>query len=371
MKFSNVLTEILQDKPYNFNIEIRDAFKTKLEEPENFRKYFLKTFEEITILTEFLSILRQQDFIKNSSFMEMSLENSEEIADDFERKEIMRLMEDNRKTIKESLEYNKRHFSDITVLGKNIMEFSEKEAKELIKILSIEIENNFVKIEKQMPQSIIDFLSVALSFDENKNFTSDFAYMLNKEKIFNSKMENLSKTNFAYNFIILMVKKLCETDDLDVLENVCSDLADLDSKKIFYEVFIETAEELLKTDHIIKAINIARDEYLKFINVFIERNLQNKSGVFLLISNFLLSQKGGLHEFYNNFYSDFGNIITLPITDELRNCMILSDDDLINYCNINEFDFNDFLIDISQKLENGYYFNPDYDSSIELKNKNI
>lgn len=370
MQCSNIVTEQLEGK-YTFSFDDDRAYSKREMEQQNCEKYFLSLKRDYDTLFSMLDLISINEYIKDKNRAKFVIDN---IEDEEEKKATIESFDEFFPAMQKAFLNKKQLFDDVFVCGKHIFDYSYTEATNKLFELMRQMDEIYSQLEKNMPSFIVDFMSsLSASLEATPDASiAQFEQLMENNSVFGSAAHNLSRSIFADLFIKKVIQKLIDTKDLDCLEGLYYENIDPDCISIITEVMDEAAQELKDSETIKSVPNLdpqIYDEAFRMLKEKLFTRLESHDNILGIVGRYLQAQEGVLHEFHKNFYETFGNVIALPIADTLRNCLILADNDLVAYCDVNKIDINLLLIDIPSRLKDGYYYSPNYSNAIEMDKK--
>ena len=359
--FSNLITEMLA-KIDTFDFKFSDAKAySKVEKIRtnqiSYISQLIANHQKISInlkYIEFNEILQNPNILK---YRYELLENKKDVD--------LQTAYDFLPVVQKVLEKHKDdYFDKIIIDDKKILDFTYDEAVAKLEYIISELDKQILLLEQELPSFVNDFL--AYNEISEKNIINN--------KLFMSKTLNLALGDFPILFIRKIIQTLIENNNLECLLNIFDYAIDTEERNTFIQTINLLKEQIFYDENFKFCFENIEKELFdnaieNFIELFSDKNLTNENSIFLHIGNYIQINKTLLDEFTEHFYEKFGNILTLPLADILRNAIINSDKELEIYCKINEINLNEFLIDIRSRINSDYYQKFNYATAIELDKK--
>lgn len=366
----NMVTDILSKQSnFDFNFTKLNQNYSDIENfKQNLIKYANKLLSDYQKLSLNLQYVEINNYIKNPALINYKVETLK--LGEQEQVEIFNFYNNVIAAAKNVIQKQKQdYFDTIFIDDKNILDFTYDEAIRKINEITDKLDKIAFELEKDIPQFVLNFINQNTT---KLNYTTqdklNFLFLICNSPIINSQSLNLAMGNFSDLFIKKVIEELLQTDDLECLIEIFSHTISPESRDYLLKIMVKIKENMfLELENVNK--ELLDKAFDIFFSNFSDDNLTQYDSLFLNIGNFIEANKTLTEEFTQNFYVKFGNIVSMPLSDLLKNSIVRSDNDLKTFCEVNNIDFKIFEIDILSRLNGGYYDKNISKQAYDLKEK--
>lgn len=366
----NMVTDILSKQSnFDFNFTKLNQNYSDIENfKQNLIKYANKLLNDYQKLSLNLQYVEINNYIKNPALINYKVETLK--LGEQEQVEIFNFYNNVIAAAKNVIQKRKQdYFDTIFIDDKNILDFTYDEAIKKINEITDKLDKIAFELEKDIPQFVLNFINQNTT---KLNYTTqdklNFLFLICNSPIINSQSLNLAMGNFSDLFIKKVIEELLQTDDLECLIEIFSHTISPESRDYLLKIMVKIKENMfLELENVNK--ELLDKAFDIFFSNFSDDNLTQYDSLFLNIGNFIEANKTLTEEFTQNFYVKFGNIVSMPLSDLLKNSIVRSDNDLKTFCEVNNIDFKIFEIDILSRLNGGYYDKNISKQAYDLKEK--
>lgn len=366
----NMVTDILSKQGnFDFNFTKLNQNYSDIENfKQNLIKYANKLLSDYQKLSLNLQYVEINNYIKNPALINYKVETLK--LGEQEQVEIFNFYNNVIAAAKNVIQKRKQdYFDTIFIDDKNILDFTYDEAIKKINEITDKLDKIAFELEKDIPQFVLNFINQNTT---KLNYTTqdklNFLFLICNSPIINSQSLNLAMGNFSDLFIKKVIEELLQTDDLECLIEIFSHTISPESRDYLLKIMVKIKENMfLELENVNK--ELLDKAFDIFFSNFSDDNLTQYDSLFLNIGNFIEANKTLTEEFTQNFYVKFGNIVSMPLSDLLKNSIVRSDNDLKTFCEVNNIDFKIFEIDILSRLNGGYYDKNISKQAYDLKEK--
>lgn len=366
----NMVTDILSKQSnFDFNFTKLNQNYSDIENfKQNLIKYANKLLSDYQKLSLNLQYVEINNYIKNPALINYKVETLK--LGEQEQVEIFNFYNNVIAAAKNVIQKRKQdYFDTIFIDDKNILDFTYDEAIKKINEITDKLDKIAFELEKDIPQFVLNFINQNTT---KLNYTTqdklNFLFLICNSPIINSQSLNLAMGNFSDLFIKKVIEELLQTDDLECLIEIFSHTISPESRDYLLKIMVKIKENMfLELENVNK--ELLDKAFDIFFSNFSDDNLTQYDSLFLNIGNFIEANKTLTEEFTQNFYVKFGNIVSMPLSDLLKNSIVRSDNDLKTFCEVNNIDFKIFEIDILSRLNGGYYDKNISKQAYDLKEK--
>ncbi len=366
----NMVTDILSKQSnFDFNFTKLNQNYSDIENfKQNLIKYANKLLSDYQKLSLNLQYVEINNYIKNPALINYKVETLK--LGEQEQVEIFNFYNNVIAAAKNVIQKRKQdYFDTIFIDDKNILDFTYDEAIKKINEITDKLDKIAFELEKDIPQFVLNFINQNTT---KLNYTTqdklNFLFLICNSPIINSQSLNLAMGNFSDLFIKKVTEELLQTDDLECLIEIFSHTISPESRDYLLKIMVKIKENMfLELENVNK--ELLDKAFDIFFSNFSDDNLTQYDSLFLNIGNFIEANKTLTEEFTQNFYVKFGNIVSMPLSDLLKNSIVRSDNDLKTFCEVNNIDFKIFEIDILSRLNGGYYDKNISKQAYDLKEK--
>lgn len=366
----NMVTDILSKQSnFDFNFTKLNQNYSDIENfKQNLIKYANKLLSDYQKLSLNLQYVEINNYIKNPALINYKVETLK--LGKQEQVEIFNFYNNVIAAAKNVIQKRKQdYFDTIFIDDKNILDFTYDEAIKKINEITDKLDKIAFELEKDIPQFVLNFINQNTT---KLNYTTqdklNFLFLICNSPIINSQSLNLAMGNFSDLFIKKVIEELLQTDDLECLIEIFSHTISPESRDYLLKIMVKIKENMfLELENVNK--ELLDKAFDIFFSNFSDDNLTQYDSLFLNIGNFIEANKTLTEEFTQNFYVKFGNIVSMPLSDLLKNSIVRSDNDLKTFCEVNNIDFKIFEIDILSRLNGGYYDKNISKQAYDLKEK--
>lgn len=366
----NMVTDILSKQSnFDFNFTKLNQNYSDIENfKQNLIKYANKLLSDYQKLSLNLQYVEINNYIKNPALINYKVETLK--LGEQEQVEIFNFYNNVIAAAKNVIQKRKQdYFDTIFIDDKNILDFTYDEAIRKINEITDKLDKIAFELEKDIPQFVLNFINQNTT---KLNYTTqdklNFLFLICNSPIINSQSLNLAMGNFSDLFIKKVIEELLQTDDLECLIEIFSHTISPESRDYLLKIMVKIKENMfLELENVNK--ELLDKAFDIFFSNFSDDNLTQYDSLFLNIGNFIEANKTLTEEFTQNFYVKFGNIVSMPLSDLLKNSIVRSDNDLKTFCEVNNIDFKIFEIDILSRLNGGYYDKNISKQAYDLKEK--
>lgn len=366
----NMVTDILSKQGnFDFNFTKLNQNYSDIENfKQNLIKYANKLLSDYQKLSLNLQYVEINNYIKNPALINYKVETLK--LGEQEQVEIFNFYNNVIAAAKNVIQKRKQdYFDTIFIDDKNILDFTYDEAIRKINEITDKLDKIAFELEKDIPQFVLNFINQNTT---KLNYTTqdklNFLFLICNSPIINSQSLNLAMGNFSDLFIKKVIEELLQTDDLECLIEIFSHTISPESRDYLLKIMVKIKENMfLELENVNK--ELLDKAFDIFFSNFSDDNLTQYDSLFLNIGNFIEANKTLTEEFTQNFYVKFGNIVSMPLSDLLKNSIVRSDNDLKTFCEVNNIDFKIFEIDILSRLNGGYYDKNISKQAYDLKEK--